>query len=183
MVATIMGECFGSPSWHAALSDFVVQQKGSCMAVAGPRVLELSTGEKVDLEELGGWQLHAEVTGQADRAAESEEECFQLVRDFLSFLPSNAEELPPMGKPDIRAEERQSRLLDLLPEEPSRTYDMTKIIRTFVDPQNPTRVALMMDVPDMDALAAAMTSKQAADAMAYDGVAPESLVILVESKK
>ncbi|PCJ59422.1 MAG: carboxyl transferase [Candidatus Hydrogenedentota bacterium] len=133
MVATIMGECFGSPSWHAALSDFVVQQKGSCMAVAGPRVLELSTGEKVDLEELGGWQLHAEVTGQADRAAETEEECFQLVRDFLSFLPSNAEELPPMGKPDIRAEERQSRLLDLLPEEPSRTYDMTKIIRTFVD--------------------------------------------------
>lgn len=56
-------------------------------------------------------------------------------------------------------------------------------IRTFIDPQNPTRVALMMDVPDMDALEAAMTSKQAADAMAHDGVVPESLVILVESKR
>jgi hypothetical protein len=56
-------------------------------------------------------------------------------------------------------------------------------IRTFVDPQNPTRVAVLMDVPDMDALAAAMTSKQAVDAMAHDGVVPESLVILVESKK
>ncbi len=55
-------------------------------------------------------------------------------------------------------------------------------IRTFVDPQDPTQVALMMDVPDMDALAAAMQSKAAADAMAYDGVVPESLVILVESK-
>ena len=54
-------------------------------------------------------------------------------------------------------------------------------IRTFVDPQNPNRVALMMDVPDMDALKAAMQSKEAADAMTYDGVVPESLVILIES--
>lgn len=55
-------------------------------------------------------------------------------------------------------------------------------IRTFVDPQNPTRVALIMDVPDMDKFKAAMQSKAAADAMAHDGVVPESLVILVESK-
>lgn len=56
-------------------------------------------------------------------------------------------------------------------------------IRTFVDPQNPTRVAVLMDVADMDALMAAMKSKAAADAMAFDGVVPESLVILVESKR
>jgi hypothetical protein len=56
-------------------------------------------------------------------------------------------------------------------------------IRTFVDPQDPTRVAVMMDVPDIDALQAAMQSKAAADAMAFDGVVPESLVILVESKE
>ena len=55
-------------------------------------------------------------------------------------------------------------------------------IRTFVDPQNPTRVAVLMDVPDMDALMAAMQSKAAADAMASDGVVPESSVILVEFK-
>jgi hypothetical protein len=54
-------------------------------------------------------------------------------------------------------------------------------IRTFVDPQNPTRAAVLMDVPDMGALLSAMKSKAAADAMAYDGVLPESLVILVES--
>jgi len=54
-------------------------------------------------------------------------------------------------------------------------------IRTFVDPQDPTRVAVMMDVPDMDALMTAMQSKAAADAMAHDGVDPDSLVILVES--
>ena len=54
-------------------------------------------------------------------------------------------------------------------------------IRTFVDPQNPTRAAVLMDVPDMDALMSAMKSKAATDAMAYDGVLPESLVILVEA--
>ena len=54
-------------------------------------------------------------------------------------------------------------------------------IRTFVDPQNPTRVAVLMDVADMDALMTAMQSEEAAEAMAYDGVLPESLVILVEA--
>ena len=54
-------------------------------------------------------------------------------------------------------------------------------IRTFLDPDNPTRVGLMMDVPDMDAVMRAMETEAAADAMAYDGVLPETLVILVEA--
>ena len=54
-------------------------------------------------------------------------------------------------------------------------------IRTFVDPENPTRVGLVMDVPDMDAVMRAMETEAAADAMAYDGVLPETLVILAES--
>jgi len=54
-------------------------------------------------------------------------------------------------------------------------------IRTFVDPENPTRVAVLMDGADMDALMAAMQTEQAAEAMAYDGVLPETLVILVEA--
>ncbi len=54
-------------------------------------------------------------------------------------------------------------------------------IRTFVDPHNPKRVALLMDVPDIDALNAVMRSPEAAEAMAHDGVVPETLVILVEA--
>jgi len=54
-------------------------------------------------------------------------------------------------------------------------------IRTFVDPENRTRVGVMMDVPDMDALVAAMETQGAADAMEYDGVLPKTLVILVEA--
>jgi hypothetical protein len=54
-------------------------------------------------------------------------------------------------------------------------------IRTFVNPENPTRVGVLMDVADMDALMAAMQTEAAAEAMAYDGVMPETLVILVEA--
>ena len=54
-------------------------------------------------------------------------------------------------------------------------------IRTFVDPENPTRVGLLMDVSDMDAVMAAMETGDAAEAMAFDGVVPETLVILVEA--
>jgi len=54
-------------------------------------------------------------------------------------------------------------------------------IRTFVDPENPTRVGVLMDVPDMDAVMAAMETEAAAEAMAHDGVVPETLVILVEA--
>ena len=54
-------------------------------------------------------------------------------------------------------------------------------IRTFVDPQNPTRVGLLMDVPDMDAVMAAMETEAAAEAMEHDGVVAETLVILVEA--
>ena len=55
-------------------------------------------------------------------------------------------------------------------------------IRTFVNPQNPTQVAVLMDVPDLDALTGAMQSQAAAEAMAHDGVMPETMVILVEDK-
>lgn len=76
MVTAIMGECYGMPTWMACLSDFVVQVKGSAMGVSGPRVLELAISEKVTDEELGGWKVHAEITGNSDRVAKNEEECF-----------------------------------------------------------------------------------------------------------
>lgn len=130
MVSTIMGECFGAPSWYAALSDFVVQVKGSCMAVSGPRVLEMATGERVPLEELGGWKLHAEVTGQIDRAAEDEAEALRLVRDFLAYLPSHCDELPP--RVVAQAASGQD-LTTLVPAESQRGYDMSKVLEAIFD--------------------------------------------------
>jgi len=133
-IATIMGECFGGPSWLAALADFVVQMKGSCMAVSGPRVLEVATGERVENEELGGWKLHAEITGQVDRVAEDEEDCFRIVREFLSYVPSSAGQLPPVVPPRGEDQDtRQELLTTLVPEESRRGYDMNRIIKTIVD--------------------------------------------------
>ena len=138
MASAILGECFGSPSWHAAFSDFVVQLKGSCMAVSGPRVLEIATGEKVSNEELGGWQLHASVTGLVDRAADTEQECMALIREFLGYLPSNAQQPPPAVEPEVAAQAaaRQAGLGRMVPEQSRRAYDMRHVLRALVDHQH-----------------------------------------------
>ncbi|MBI5256198.1 MAG: carboxyl transferase [Burkholderiales bacterium] len=135
MVAAILGECFGSPSWYAAFADFVVQLKGSCMAVSGPRVLEIATGEKVSNEELGGWQLHAKTTGLVDRVGETEGQCFEIIREYLSYLPSHAGELPPVVAPEPAetAAPRQHKLATLVPTEVRRGYDMRALLRVLVD--------------------------------------------------
>lgn len=133
MVTAILGECFGAPAWAAALSDFVVQVKGSCMAVSGPRVLEIATGERVTNEELGGWEVHARVTGLVDRAAEDEDECLRLIREFLGFLPSHAGELPPVRPSREDAEPRQAALDRIVPDSSKRAYDMAEVVRTIVD--------------------------------------------------
>jgi len=133
MVTAIMGECYGMPTWMACLSDFVVQVKGSAMAVSGPRVLELAISEKITDEELGGWKVHGEITGNADRVAENEEECLAIIREFLSFMPSHCDEPPPLKAVPEGSGGRMDRILDLLPEKRNRVYDMNKILRTIVD--------------------------------------------------
>ena len=133
MATAIFGECFGAPTWSAAFSDFVVQEKRSCLAVSGPRVLEIATGEKVSSEELGGWEVHARLTGLADRAADGEAECLSLIRQFLSYLPSSADELPPRHPSNEDARPRQAEIAALVPESPRRAYDMMRVITALVD--------------------------------------------------
>lgn len=133
MVTAIMGECYGMPTWMACLSDFVVQVKGSAMGVSGPRVLEHAISESVSDEELGGWRVHAEITGMADRVAEDEEDCFSLIRLFLSYMPSHRDELPPRAEVPHGSGEQMDRILDFLPEKRNRAYDMHRILRCIVD--------------------------------------------------
>lgn len=132
-VATVMGESFGSPVWYAAFADFAIQTKDSCMAVVSPLVLEVATGEKVSNEELGSWQVHARQTGLIDRVAENEQEALALVREYLSYMPSNCDELPPALPYEEEAQQRQQKLADILPESARTAYDMRKLARTLVD--------------------------------------------------
>ena len=133
LVATIMGECYGAPTWMACLADFVVQVKGSAMGVSGPRVLELAIGEVISGEELGGWKVHAEITGNIDRVAENDDDCFAIIREYLSYIPSHCEELPPSKPIPEGSGGGMNDILKILPEKRNRTYDMNKILQTIVD--------------------------------------------------
>jgi acetyl-CoA carboxylase carboxyltransferase component len=133
MVTAIMGECYGMPTWMACLSDLVVQVKGSAMGVSGPRVLELAISENITDEDLGGWKVHAEITGNADRVAENEEECFAIIREYLSYLPSHCDEPPPGKAVPEGSGSQMAQILELLPEKRNRVYDMNKILRAVVD--------------------------------------------------
>ena len=136
MITAIMGECYGMPTWMACLSDFVVQVKGSAMGVSGPRVVEIALGETVTDEELGGWRVHAEITGNADRVAENEDHCFQLIRQYLSYMPSHCDEPPPHVEVPEGSGSEMPRILDYLPEKRNRGYDMHRILNCIVDKES-----------------------------------------------
>jgi len=129
-VSAVLGPCFGSSTWYTCLSDFTVMRKGAVLAVSSARVTSLAIGEKVDPQELGGWRLHSEVTGLVDAVADTDEDALDLARTFLSYLPSHAGELPPVTDwtaPDGGA------LLDIVPVERTKTYDIRKVIRLIAD--------------------------------------------------
>ncbi len=132
-VATaIVGESFGASSFQSAFSDFVVQVRGSSLAVSSPRVIEIATGESVSLQELGGVDVHLNTTGQIDRGAESEDEAIELMRRFLSYLPSNSWSLPPQ-LPFDEVIPADPGLADLVPTQRNRAYDMHRVIERLVD--------------------------------------------------
>lgn len=133
MMTAIMGDSFGGSSFEAALSDFVVQVRGTCLAVTGPRVIEVATGERVGYQELGGVDVHARLTGQIDAVAENEDEAVRLIRAFLSYLPDNCWSLPPRRPYDGPTDEPDDSLLDLVPTRRTRAYDMRRVIKRLVD--------------------------------------------------
>jgi methylmalonyl-CoA decarboxylase subunit alpha len=124
---------FGSSAWLCCCSDFAVMRKGSIMSVSSPRLVSMAIGEKVDLEELGGWRLHADSTGLIDRFVNTDEEAMREIRTFLSYMPSHNMEMPPQVEPAEDAAQDQGSILDVLPEKRTQIYDMRKIVRTFAD--------------------------------------------------
>jgi acetyl-CoA carboxylase carboxyltransferase component len=152
-IATILGECYGSPTWKAAVADIVIQVKGAVMAVSGPPVLAAATGEIVTAEEIGGWQLHAKVTGEVDLFANDEADCLNLVRKVLSYLPNNAEELPPVVKTNDPKDRRLDDVLTVLPERAQVAYDMHKIVNRIFDRDSVLELKPLYDASLITALA------------------------------
>jgi acetyl-CoA carboxylase carboxyltransferase component len=108
-------------------------RKGSIMAVSSPRLVSMAIGEQVDLEDLGGWRVHAEYTGLIDRFTETDVEALQEIRRFLGYMPSHNMELPPDRPAAPDAGQDQERILELLPEKRTQVYDMRKIVEIVAD--------------------------------------------------
>lgn len=131
MVTVIVGASFGASSFIAATSDLVIQLRGSCLAVSSPRVIEAATGDRITMEELGGADVHARRTGQIDLIAEDEAASWQLVRQFLSYLPSNGSIAPPRAQP--AEPEDDSDIAAVVPRNRRQAYDMHRLLHAIVD--------------------------------------------------
>ncbi len=133
VIFAAMGECHGLADFQACVADFVIQVKGSSIAVSGPRALGRAIGESYSSEEMGGWELHSHVTGMTDRVAENEEQCFGLIKKFLDYMPSTNKECPPVKTVPEDSGKRMGKIVEILPGNRKRTYDMHKIIECIVD--------------------------------------------------
>ena len=133
-LSAILGPCAGGAVYSPAITDFIAMVKGtSYMFITGPDVIKTVTHEEVTKEDLGGAQAHNSKSGVAQFASEDEASCIRLLRELLSFLPSNnLDDAPtvPTEDPLDRADEA---LKTLVPENPNKPYDMKEVIRAVVD--------------------------------------------------
>jgi len=132
-VSCLLGPCYGSPTWFTCMSDFAVMKRGAVMAVSSPKVTTLATGEDTSEEELGGWRVHDEITGLIDMVRETDEECMDIAKKFLSYLPTNATQLPPRAEVPKGSGEKMDNILNYLPEDRRRAYDIRNIMKCIVD--------------------------------------------------
>jgi propionyl-CoA carboxylase beta chain len=129
-----MGPCAGGAVYSPAITDFNVMVEGtSYMFVTGPDVIRTVTHEDVTKEQLGGAHTHNEVSGVAHFAVPDDRECLRLIRDLLSYLPSNNVDDPPR-RPTTDPVDREDEALDrLIPESPNQPYDMHDLVHAVVD--------------------------------------------------
>lgn len=132
-ISVILGPCAGGAVYSPALTDFVfVVDKISNMFITGPDVIKTVLGEEISKEDLGGARVHAEISGNAHFFAESEQECFQQIKDLFTYIPWNntkkAEKFVAK-KPD----NRKYKINSIFPSNPAQPYDVRNIIKSIVD--------------------------------------------------
>jgi propionyl-CoA carboxylase beta chain len=133
-VSVILGPCAGGAVYSPAITDFVYMVRGtSYMFVTGPNVVKTVTHEDIDMEGLGGADVHATRSGVSHFAFDSEPECLAAVRDLLHFIPSNNTETAPFRPGDDPPDRRDDKLLDVVPDNPNKPYDMRDVISCVVD--------------------------------------------------
>ena len=133
-ISAIMGPCAGGAVYSPALTDFILMVKNtSHMFITGPDVVKAVTREEVTFEELGGAMTHSSKSGVCHVLAEDEADALALIRQLMSYLPSNNLEDSPVAETDDDPRRMDERLDTLIPDDPGKPYDMKEIIRMVVD--------------------------------------------------
>lgn len=133
-ISLILGPCAGGAVYSPAITDFIFMvDKTSYMFVTGPDVIKTVTHEEVSKEELGGALTHAEKSGVAQFRCLDEDECFERVRELLSYIPASNYRKPtlkPTSDPHYRD---NNKLREVIPANPKKPYDMREVILDILD--------------------------------------------------
>lgn len=133
-ICAIVGPTAGGAVYSPALMDFIFMVKGISFAyITGPRVVEAVTGEKITDEELGGALAAQRKAGVVCRSEENEAECYQSIRELLSYLPSSNRETPPREDWGDTPDRKDPTLFDIVPANPNKPYNMLRIIERVFD--------------------------------------------------
>lgn len=133
-ISCIMGPCAGGAVYSPGITDFIFMvKKSSYMFLTGPDVIKTVTHEEVTMEELGGAVTHSTRSGVCHFASDDEKSCLLLIRELLSYLPSNNLDDTPLIKTSDPAERKESKLRTIIPENSKQAYDIKEVIEAVVD--------------------------------------------------
>lgn len=133
-ISAVMGPCAGGAVYSPAMTDFIFMVRSSSfMFITGPDVVKAVTHEEVSFEELGGASVHSELSGVCHVATDSETEALYQIRRLLSFIPQNNMEDPPFIPNNDDPLRKEEELNTIVPDDPSKPYDMKDIIYMVVD--------------------------------------------------
>jgi acetyl-CoA carboxylase carboxyltransferase component len=133
-VAAMVGPGAAGTAYIPGLADFVPMVAGkSSMALGGPSLVKAMTNQDVTEQELGGSQVHCEVSGVGDVEVESDTACIAITKRYLAYMPSHQGERPPIIACDDPIDRADDALLDLVPESQKKSYDMYEVIKRIVD--------------------------------------------------
>ena len=134
VVSAVMGSVAGLPAINACLAHFNVMVKDtSQLFPGGPPVVKAALGYDISKEDLGGYHIHTRESGSVDNLAETEEEAFDMIRAFLSYLPANVWEMAPRGATDDDPARADEALLDLIPRNRRAVYRAHEMIESVLD--------------------------------------------------
>jgi len=134
-IAAMMGPGYAGTAYIPGLSDFVPMVKGtSFMGLGGPALVKSVIGEKLTEDELGGSKIHCEISGCGDLEVNSDEECIEAIKEYISFFPQHCEEKPQRkewsGDPMALLDDG---ILNVIPDNPREAYDMHDLVKYIVD--------------------------------------------------